>query len=160
MPPFDLEALDEGAEHHPLGKRRQRRAIAEAVIPRGAVLGVLVAELEGDAAEDERQQHHQNGEIDRRDDDREGERKRRQQRQAAEHEPSLVAVPDRRDRVHRDAARGAIRRKAVEDADAEIEAVEQDIEEDGEPEDDRPHADEIENGLRHAISPIPPTAAL
>ena len=99
---------------------------------------VLEAELESDAAEDEREQHDQDREIDRRNDDGEGERKRREQAQSAEYQPGLVAVPDRRDRIHHDGARGVVRREAVENADAEIEAVEDDVIEDRQREQDGP----------------------
>ena len=119
------------------------------------MLGVAEAELEGDAAEDQRQQHDQDREIDRRDDDREGQRERGQQPDAAEHQPGLVAVPDRRDGVHHQVARRGVRREAVEHADAEIEAVEQHVEEDAEPEDHRPDRHEIENDS--FIAPSLPT---
>ena len=54
----------------------------------------------------------QDREIDRRDDDGEGERERREQADAAQHQPGLVAVPDRRDRVHHQVARGVVGREA------------------------------------------------
>ena len=85
---------------------------------------MLEAELERHAAENERQQHQQNREVNRGDDDRERQRKSRHQADAAEHEPGLVAVPDRRDRIHHDAALARVRHQPVEDADTEIEAVE------------------------------------
>src|SRR5262249_55387858 len=97
LSPLDLEALDEGAEDDALREGGEARAIGEAVIPEGCVFGVPVAELEGDAAEDEREQHDQDREIDRRYDDRESEREGSQQAKAAQHQPGLVAVPDRRD---------------------------------------------------------------
>ena len=37
---LDLEALDERAEHHALREGRDHRAVAEAMIPEGPVLGV------------------------------------------------------------------------------------------------------------------------
>ncbi len=101
MPAFDLEALDESAEHHALREGGDGRAVAEAVLPERAMLRVAEAELERDAAEDQRQQHDQDREIDRGDDDGEGEREGRQQSDAAQNQPGLVAVPHRRDRIHR-----------------------------------------------------------
>ena len=65
---------------------------------------VAETELERDAAEHQRQQHDEDREIERRDDDGEGERKRGQEPEAAQHQPSLVAVPDRRGGVHHDDA--------------------------------------------------------
>ena len=61
---------------------------------------MLEAELERDSAEDEREQHYEYGKIDRRNDDGEGEGESREQTKPAEHQPGLVAVPDRRDRIH------------------------------------------------------------
>ena len=55
--PSVWKALDEGAEHDALREGAERRAVAERVVPEGAVLGVAVAELERHAAEDEREQH-------------------------------------------------------------------------------------------------------
>ena len=100
------------------------------MIPERPVGGVPEPELERDAPEHQRQQHDQHGEIHRRNDDREGQRKCDQQADAAEDEPGLVPVPDRRDAVHQQVARRRIRREAVEDADTEVEAVQQDIEKD------------------------------
>src|SRR5439155_24215741 len=66
-----------------------------------------------------------------------------------EHEPGLVAVPDRRDRVHHQVARGAVKHEAVEDADAEVEAVEQDVKEHAEAEDQGPDRHEIDHRGTH-----------
>ena len=123
--------------------------IAEAAIPERQMLSVAEAELEGDAAEDQRQQHHHDREIDGRDDDGEGERKGGEQRQPAQHQPSLVAVPDRRDRVHHQVARFAVALEAVEHADAEVEAVEDDVEADADAKDQRPERHEVEDERLH-----------
>src|SRR6516165_349789 len=63
---LDLEALDEGAEHHSLRHGCDQRAVEEATIPEGLVLGIAKAELEGDAAKHQRQQHDQDRKIKRR----------------------------------------------------------------------------------------------
>ena len=110
------------------------------------MLGVAIAEFERQPAEDQRQQHQQDREIDRGNDDGEGDREGGQQADAAENEPGLVAVPDRRDRVHHQFARTAVGREIVEHADAEIEAVERDIEEDADGEDGGPDRNEVERG--------------
>ncbi len=68
-----------------------------------------------------------------------------QQADDAQHQPGLVAVPDRRDRVHDEVARRGVRREAEEDADPEIEAVQHHVEEDTEAEDDGPERDEIDH---------------
>ncbi len=80
LAPVGLKALDEGAEHDALRKGAERRAVAERIVPERAALGVPVAELERDAAKDQREQHDDDREIDRRQDDGEGERERREQR--------------------------------------------------------------------------------
>ena len=56
----------------------------------------------------------------------------------AEHQPGLVAVPDPARSSSSPGCAIAIRRKPVEDADAEIEAVEQHIDEDADAEDECP----------------------
>ena len=64
----------------------------------------------------------------------------------------LLPSQDRRDRVHDQVARIAVRRKIVEHADAEIEAVERDIEEDGGGEDRRPDRHQVEH--HRAVSAV------
>ena len=74
----DIEALDECAKDDALGKRRHQRAAAECAVPESPHRRMFEAEFEGDTAENQRQQHHQDREIDRRNDDGEGEGKGRQ----------------------------------------------------------------------------------
>ena len=88
------------------------------------------AELEGHAAEDQRQQHDDDRQIERRHDHRVGLREGDPQAAAAEHQPGLVAVPERRDRVHHLVALAFAARERKQDADAEVEAVEDDVERD------------------------------
>src|SRR5258705_11032105 len=97
------------------------------MIPERLVLGVAKAKFEGDAAKYERQQHQEDREIARRNDDRESQRKGGEQSEATEDEPRLVSVPDRRNRIHHDVARGGIRCEPVKYADAEIEPIEQHV---------------------------------
>ena len=65
----------------------------------------LGAELEADRPQDERQQHHEHGEIEAGEGRRIERRPGGEDRAAAEDEPDLVAFPDRADRV--DQRRGA-----------------------------------------------------
>src|SRR6185503_18275094 len=95
--------------------------------------------------------HDGDREIDRRNDDGEGERKGREQAEPAEDKPGLVAVPDRRNRIHDQRAVVLVACEAVEDADAEIEAIEHDVIEDGERDEDGPDRYEIEH---HGLSPL------
>ena len=84
--------------------------------------------------------------------------KRRQQAHAAKHEPGLVAVPDRRDRVHHQVTRGRVGREAEQDPDAKVEAVEQHIEENPDAKDDRPDQDEIQPERQRGHRVVPPGA--
>src|SRR5262245_14969402 len=150
MPPVDLETLDEGAEHYPLGKSRHSRAGGEGTIPEQPEPFMLEAELERDPAEDEREQHDEYGKIDRWNDDGEGEGESREQAKPAEHQPGFVAVPDRCDRIHDDPSCGLVRGEAVEDANTEIETIEDNIIEDRQRQQRGPQWDEIED---HVHSP-------
>src|SRR5271170_4307932 len=126
MAAFGLEALDERAEDG---------AVVEGAVPKSPMLGVAVAEFERHAAKYERQQHDEDRKIDRRYDDGEGERESSHERNPAENEPCLVAIPDRRDRVHDQIARIPTGCESVEDAHAEVKAVQQHVKEDANAED-------------------------
>ncbi len=146
---LDREALDKGAEHDALGDRGGHRPVMKGGVP-AALSGRSGggAQLKADAAENQRQQHDEDREIERRQDHRIGKREGGEERDPAEHQPGLVAVPDRRDRVHHQVARLLAWRGAEEDANAEVEPVHQHIHEDPEAEDQRPDRDEIE-GFGH-----------
>ena len=135
---LDRDALEQRAERDPLREGRDQRAEEEAGIPEFAVAGIAPAELEGDAAEDEAEQHRDQRRVERGQDDRISEREGGEQPAAAEHQPGLVAVPDRRDRVHRLVALLADREAREEDADAEIEPVHHHIGRDREGDDEGP----------------------
>ena len=77
------------------------------------------------------------------------------ERNPAENEPCLVAIPDRRDRVHDQIARIPVGRESVEDAHAEIEAVQQHVKKDADAKNERPDRHEIEDGLAHGRAPAP-----
>src|SRR5207253_410295 len=77
-----------------------------------------------------------------------GTRKRHPQPAAAEDEPGLVAVPERRDRVHQGVAVAFAAREGEENADAEIETVEDDIEADGGGDEQRPDDREVALAVR------------
>ena len=132
------EALDELAEHEPwanvaiAGPVEERR-------PRSGVLGLRGSRNSNATPRKiSAEQHHQDREVHRRDDDGESEREGREQPDAAEHQPGLVAVPDRRDRFIIRSRESSSRREREEDADAEIEAVEQHVHEHADAEDDGP----------------------
>ena len=120
------------AEDDALAQRRQRGAGSEGEIPVGLAGLRDGAEFERDAAEDERKQHHDHRQIERRHDDGIGARERDPQSAAAEHQPGLVAVPERRDRGDHLVALFFVATERKQDADAEIETVEDDVERDRE----------------------------
>ena len=124
----------------PLREGRDERAACESDIPQRPMAGIAPAELEGDAAEDETQQHGDNRRVEGRQDDRISEREGGEEAAAAEHEPGLVAVPHRRDRVHRNVALLARRERREQEADAEVEPVHDHIGEDREGDEHRPQA--------------------
>ncbi len=113
----DRNALDQPAEDHPLRESGKRRAGGEGEIPT-RLAARDGAELEGHAAEDQRQQHDDHRQIERRHDHRIGARKCHPQSAAAEDEPGLVAVPERRDGAHHLVALPFARRERKQDADA------------------------------------------
>src|ERR1700722_15144417 len=88
---------------------------------------MLEPELECDAAKNQREEHDQNGEKDGGKDDPKGERKGHKQSKSPEHKPSLVPVPDWRDRIHNKPAVCFASHESVEYSNAEIETVEDDV---------------------------------
>src|SRR5947199_3582006 len=138
------ETLDVHAEDDALKKSRDRRPNAKRSAPPLTMLGHLQAELERNAAEDQAQQHQQNRKVQRRDDDRERRREHREQYNAAQDEPRFVAVPDRRHRAHHQRTRVLVPDEGKENADTEIETVEEHVHEDADAENDGPNGDEIE----------------
>src|SRR5207245_4429063 len=141
--------LDEGHAYDTLNKRRDNRAIVERAVPERAAAWILETEREGDGAKGQSDKHHEDRELGGRHDDGKGQRKGGEQRQAAENQPGLVAIPDRCDGVHHDRAIDGIGREAMENADAEVEAVEHVVKEHAGGNDDGPDPDETDRGLRH-----------
>jgi len=127
-----MHALDQRAEQNALHEGRDDGAAEEGAVPDVFARRRAVAELERDAAEDEREQKPHHRQIEGGQDDGVGRREKDQKAAAAEHEPRLVAVPEGRDRIHHGRARRVVRREGKENADAEVETVEHDIEQDGE----------------------------
>jgi hypothetical protein len=83
-------ALDEGGDGG---------ADEKSPVPQSAGCATI-AELEGNAAEDQPKQHQQNREVEGRQKHRVDDRKRREQRGAHHDKPGLVAIPERRYRRH------------------------------------------------------------
>ena len=134
----DGEALHEGPHDGPLHQSGEDRAAGKGRVPQEAVALGFEAELEGDPAQDEPDQHEDDGDVERRQHDGIGERKGREQAAAAEHEPGLVAVPEGRHRVHHGVAVFVGGSEGEKHAEPEVVAPEQHIEEHGERKDRRP----------------------
>jgi hypothetical protein len=104
----------------------------------------MMAELERHAAEDQRQQNQRDRHVERGHQRGVGFREGREEPTAAENQPCLVAVPHGRDGGLHVIALARILCEGKEDADAEIEAVERDIEEDGKGDENRPDHGEFD----------------
>ncbi|MCY1299292.1 hypothetical protein D9M70_488150 [compost metagenome] len=124
---LDGDTLDERAESYALREGCEHRTARERPVPEIFGTPGAPAIFEGDAAEDEADDHGDNRGVECRQDRRISERKYRHQTAAAEHQPGFVAVPDRRDGIHHHVAVVLLREERKEDADAEVEAVEDDI---------------------------------
>ena len=91
--------------------------------------------LEGDSAKYQGQQHENDRQIECRENDRVRQRKGDHHAGAPEHEPGLVAVPERSDGIHHLVALVIGLREWKQDPNAEIEAVEDHVHRDGETDD-------------------------
>jgi len=128
-PVRDGDALDETAEDQALRRRRQGRAAGEHLGPEfPAPIARAEAEFEGHAPEDQAGEHQQHRQVEGRHQHRIGQRKRRQKPAAAQHQPGLVAVPDGGDGVHHHVPILLRPGEREQDAEAEVEAVEGDVE--------------------------------
>ena len=74
-------------------------------------------------------------------------------RKSAKHQPGLGAVPERRDRAQDQIARIAVTREPIENAHAQIEAVQEHIEKDADAKHERPRRHEINSRLAHGRCP-------
>ena len=100
---------------------------------------LLGAELEGDRPQDHDQQDEHEREVQAREQRRVGQREDGEQDAAAEHQPDLVAVPDRADAVEEGPPLGVgPGQRQEQDADAHVEAVEDQVAGDDEDEQDEP----------------------
>jgi hypothetical protein len=110
------------------------------------------AKFERNTAQDKAEQHHEDRHMQRRHQDRIGQRKRNEQAASAENQPCLVAVPERRYRIHHLIALGFDPCCREQDADAEVESVEDDIHDDSESEQKAPHDREM--GFHRITPPV------
>src|SRR6202040_2804108 len=122
--PSHLEAVDEGAQRDALRERRDVGAPREGLVPERPVRLVrLEAEFESDAAPDQSCQHEEDWDVERAEQHGISEREDPHQRGSSQHQPGLVAIPDRRDRVHHYIAIASVADEREQDADPEVETV-------------------------------------
>jgi hypothetical protein len=123
MPP----ANDETAEHDALHERCRDRAARKGDVP-PLVMGLCdPAEFECDAAKHQRQQHDDDRQIEPGHDDAVGHGECNEQASTAQDQPGLVAIPERGDRIHHHIAIGFVGAGRKQNADAEVEAVKNDV---------------------------------
>ena len=102
----ERQAVDDVAEGQAQEECEARRGDREDGVPgrSPASAGLLGPELEGDRPEDHHQQDQDEGQVQAREQRRIRQREDREQDACAEHQPDLVAVPDRADAVEKDRA--------------------------------------------------------
>src|SRR4029079_2809652 len=135
-------SLNETAEDHTLREGRESRADIEGNIPAGLAVG-NVAKFKCHTAKNQRQKHHDDGQVERRHDDRIRLGKCHKQTSAPKYEPGLVTVPVRSNRTRHLIAFALGARGRKKYADAQIEAVEKHVHEYGGAEQGRPDQGEV-----------------
>ena len=123
------EIAERGAEEH----RRESRSEREDGVPERTPQAVfdVRAELDRDAAQDERPENQEDRQVEAREAGREHRREGEEEDAAGGEQPDLVAVPERADRgQHLPAFPVGARNQEVEGAGAEIETVHDDIDRD------------------------------
>ncbi len=124
------QALEDVGEGHAQQQRGQEGAHHQAGIPGGAPAGAvdLAAELEGHAAQDQREEQQHQRRVEAREHDGVGPGEGREGHAARGDEPHLVAVPEGAHGVHEDALVGlAFREEGEQRAQAQVEAVEHEV---------------------------------
>ncbi len=152
-PVGDRKAVDERPQCNALEESRHQRTTDEGLVPDVlARLAGLEAELEGHAAEYQPHQHEDDRQVQRRQHHRIGQRERREQPRPTEHQPGLVAVPDRCHGVHRHIAVGLVADEREKNADTQVEPVHDHVHHDAEDDDHGPDQRKIDT---HAQFPSP-----
>ncbi|MNS64465.1 hypothetical protein D3C72_975920 [compost metagenome] len=138
-------AIEERPKGDALGEGGDDRAANERLVPPvAAALAGLEAELEGHAAEDQAQQHQYQRQVEGAEDHRVGQGEGTEQARTAQHQPGLVAVPHWCDGIHHDVAFFLVLDRQEENADAEVEAVHDDVHHDPENNDQCPDQRDID----------------
>ena len=147
----ERHAADDVAQRDAEHQRQRRGRETEHDVTRAAPQRVveLVPELEAEPAADQQPEHDDQPEVEAAERAGVRLRERHEQHAAAGEQPDLVAVPDRPDRRRRLLALLLVaRQEEVQRADAEVEAVEDDVHRDH-------HCQEAEPGGLHQPSPAP-----
>jgi hypothetical protein len=136
-----------------LANRGDIRSRGECLVPEGLVRFVrLEAKLEGDSTPDKACQHQHDRDVERAQQHRISEWEYGKQARAAKGQPGLVAIPDRRDRVHhRVAVVPVASDERKQDADAEVEAVHDHVHHQPKGNDDRPDDRKIDAHRNHSL---------
>jgi hypothetical protein len=128
-----------GVQRHPVHEVRERDAPHERCADAAHGVGpsprrpparvvALLAPFEGDDADDEEDEDEEQREVEGREHRRVPRRERRERRAGGDDEPDLVAVPDGTDGLeHRAALALVARQEGQQDADAEVEALEEEV---------------------------------
>ena len=109
----------------------------------------MLVELEGDAPEDEPEDHQGDWNVQRMQGDGIHQRKGAEQRTAEHHQPGLVGVPDTAEAGHHGAATFLVTRQQGKNANAEIEAVQHHIQHQDQPDDEKPDVAQKQLHLVH-----------
>src|SRR5258707_15083425 len=101
-----MNALQQIAERHPEYHTRHQPAREQGVVPEGppARIGNLVAEPEPDRTKDERSKNEKHGDVEARERGGIDRRPCREHRATTEDQPDLIAVPERSNRIDRNAS--------------------------------------------------------
>src|ERR1700738_3196654 len=152
--PSHLEAVDEGAHRDALRERRDVRAPGESLVPEWPVRLIrLEAEFARDAAQDKARQHQEEWNVERAEQHGISKRKCRHQRRSSQHQPGLVAIPDRRNRVHHGGAIAPVADEWEENADSEVETVHHHIHHQYKADDHGPDNGKIDAHRRYVLLP-------
>src|SRR5690606_37002940 len=150
-----LDAVDVGAQRDTLEERGDHRSPDERLIPQVApFIRGLEPKFEGDATENESEQHEHQRQHEGTEHHGVGQWKCSKQSRPAQHKPRLVAIPDRRNRVHHHVAVLLIGEKGKQDANAQVKAVHDDIHQNAEKDDDRPDQRKVDAHGQPLISAV------
>ncbi|MNN11414.1 hypothetical protein D3C81_1243720 [compost metagenome] len=121
--------MDKRAEDYPLDGAREQRTAQQHGIDTAfdCRAGRVIAKLQRHRPKQQRQEHHNERQVQRRQQDRIGPGEQCEKSAAPEYEPGLVGIPDRQDAHRHGPPVFGIARKSQQHADAQIGSVEQHV---------------------------------